>query len=283
MRHGSLFSGIGGFDLAASWMGWENVFHCEKILFAERYCTITGLKRRVMQTSGNLKELFTEERSMYSAAASPASLSAKRESEKEQRMTAISGRRCVESLERFSRTGSWVKMFTGSLIGTGDWYSNRCRLTWKLRGTGSGRMFCQLQVSERRTAGTGSGLLPTPVANPGGRTLNRKGENRDKRDIRCGVNLEQLAKARLLPTPTVMDSYNIQKLRTSTIKGFERGWKKDMTLTHQMAMGMLPSPTTSESKITGKDSHLNPRYVAEMMGFPLNWTELPFLPGESKV
>lgn len=29
MRHGSLFSGIGGFDLAAEWSGWENVFHCE--------------------------------------------------------------------------------------------------------------------------------------------------------------------------------------------------------------------------------------------------------------
>lgn len=29
MRHGSLFSGIGGFDLAAEWMGWENLFHCE--------------------------------------------------------------------------------------------------------------------------------------------------------------------------------------------------------------------------------------------------------------
>lgn len=29
MRHGSLFSGIGGFDLAAEWMGWDNVFYCE--------------------------------------------------------------------------------------------------------------------------------------------------------------------------------------------------------------------------------------------------------------
>jgi DNA (cytosine-5)-methyltransferase 1 len=29
LKHGSLFSGIGGFDLAAQWMGWENVFHCE--------------------------------------------------------------------------------------------------------------------------------------------------------------------------------------------------------------------------------------------------------------
>jgi len=38
MRHGSLFSGIGGFDLAAQWMGWENVFQvewdgfCQKVL-----------------------------------------------------------------------------------------------------------------------------------------------------------------------------------------------------------------------------------------------------------
>ena len=29
VKHGSLFSGIGGFDAAAEWMGWENVFHCE--------------------------------------------------------------------------------------------------------------------------------------------------------------------------------------------------------------------------------------------------------------
>ena len=29
MKHGSLFSGIGGFDLASEWMGWQNVFHCE--------------------------------------------------------------------------------------------------------------------------------------------------------------------------------------------------------------------------------------------------------------
>ena len=30
MNHGSLFSGIGGFDLAAEWMGWNNIFSCEK-------------------------------------------------------------------------------------------------------------------------------------------------------------------------------------------------------------------------------------------------------------
>lgn len=36
LTHGSLFSGIGGFDLAARWMGWENVFHCEREPFAQK-------------------------------------------------------------------------------------------------------------------------------------------------------------------------------------------------------------------------------------------------------
>jgi DNA (cytosine-5)-methyltransferase 1 len=36
MRHGSLFSGIGGFDLASEWMGWENAFHCEWNPFGQR-------------------------------------------------------------------------------------------------------------------------------------------------------------------------------------------------------------------------------------------------------
>ena len=36
MKHGSLFSGIGGFDLAAEWMGWDNVFHCEWMPFPRK-------------------------------------------------------------------------------------------------------------------------------------------------------------------------------------------------------------------------------------------------------
>jgi DNA (cytosine-5)-methyltransferase 1 len=36
MNHGSLFSGIGGFDLAAEWMGWNNTFHCEWMPFPRK-------------------------------------------------------------------------------------------------------------------------------------------------------------------------------------------------------------------------------------------------------
>jgi hypothetical protein len=62
-------------------------------------------------------------------------------------------------------------------------------------------------------------------------------------------------------------------------------------------MGMLPTPTSgskhsqhsiaewggsgnSMRKIPGAFSQLNPRFVAEMMGFPPNRTELPFQNGE---
>ena len=36
MTHASLFSGIGGAEIAATWMGWRNLFHCEINPFGRR-------------------------------------------------------------------------------------------------------------------------------------------------------------------------------------------------------------------------------------------------------
>lgn len=36
MTHASLFSGIGGAEVAAAMLGWENVFHCEINPFCRR-------------------------------------------------------------------------------------------------------------------------------------------------------------------------------------------------------------------------------------------------------
>jgi DNA (cytosine-5)-methyltransferase 1 len=53
MRHGSLFSGIGGFDLASAWMGWENAFQCEKDRFCQRVLQFYWPKAKLY---GNIKE-----------------------------------------------------------------------------------------------------------------------------------------------------------------------------------------------------------------------------------
>jgi DNA (cytosine-5)-methyltransferase 1 len=39
VRHASLFSGIGGFEVAAQWMGWENVFSVEIDKFCQKVLT----------------------------------------------------------------------------------------------------------------------------------------------------------------------------------------------------------------------------------------------------
>lgn len=129
------------------------------------------------------------------------------ENKKAQKIPAICGQKCVESLMKFKRVGSLGKMFLALLIGQKEWSSSRCKLTWKLRALKhSHRLYCQLAASTPRIDERESGLLPTV---------------------------------------TVMDASEITNLRASTVKNFEKGWKKDMSLTHFMAMGMLPTPAAS--------------------------------------
>lgn len=46
-KHASLFSGIGGFDLAAEWMGWTNTFQCE----INDWCRLAVLAKHFPQTT----------------------------------------------------------------------------------------------------------------------------------------------------------------------------------------------------------------------------------------
>ena len=51
MTHASLFSGIGGFDLAAEWAGWENVFNCEIDPFCRKALSVS-----VVEVTGYYKD-----------------------------------------------------------------------------------------------------------------------------------------------------------------------------------------------------------------------------------
>ncbi len=282
-----------------------------------------------MKTLPKQISLFTEDELTSSQGDSHANHTQWQESDLEKKMSDTSGRRCLERFEKFGRVGLWAKTFSALLIGQGGWYSTRCRLIWKLKGTKFNRMYFQLVPSTHRTeeiefgllptvtsgadrntnyaqGGTClknglivQGLLPTPQAmdsmtNPprqitqSGRIISNQGHN-------GSAPLKDLAMNGLLPTPTAMDSTNA----TATMKSSQvkEGSMHSMTLTR-----LLCTPTAQASRgntsdkrgkgnltdqiaemdlTTSKTSQLNPQFVLEMMGFPPDWTELPFLSGET--
>lgn len=251
-------------------------------------------------TSNQLTLPIGEGKLTLSQVDSHASHSPRPGSEEARMMTDISGRRCLERLGRLNHVGSWAKMFTGLLIGTGEWYSTRCYLTWKMKGMKSNRLLFQLAPSTHRTEGTGFGLLLTPaVVQIGGgadrlekRTAYRNSIGRKY----CPGSLEEQVKMGLLPTP-----------REAAARGNSSRDRGKGNLEDAVAkMGLLPTPTSvSDLKggctraeerqndtlahsmhgiMNGKPgttSQLNHRFVAEMMGFPVDWTELPFLNSET--
>jgi len=221
-----------------------------------------------METSKKQISLFTEDKSTSSQADSPANHTQQQAEDLERKMTVTSGLKCLEQLERFSHVGLWAKTFVGLLIGMEDWYSRRCRLTWKMKGTKFNRLYFQLQVS----------------------TLHTK-------ETECGL---------LLKTPCAMDAHVVsgKKNPTSGNSGtlaqeIMSGYQPTMEKLKMPMNGLLPtlSATDSPKKNTGKRNQdsipkrikdcggstlqFNPLFCAEMMGFPESWTLSPFLNGET--
>lgn len=107
------------------------------------------------------------------------------------------------------------------------------------------------------------GLLPTPKV--GGQEsyatrAKRQGHNK------AVSHLGSFVEFHMLPTPRSSDFKGASK--QTEAKG-----RNPMTNSRMDAVenGLYP----------GSNSQLNPRFVAEMMGFPPNWTELPFQNGET--
>lgn len=104
-----------------------------------------------------------------------------------------------------------------------------------------------------------------------------------------------MARKQMLPKPTCQDA-------DKATKKMREGHQNNLTAI--VFNHMLPTPTTRDWKgarseealeeagrnktnslpdafaQTGRSSQLNPQFVMEMMGFPPNWTLLPFLNGE---
>ena len=192
--------------------------------------------------------------------------------------------------------------YSALLIGTGDWYSTRCRLIWKLKGTKYNRMYFQLQVSTLPTKEIGSGLLPTVTTRADMREPqieNGKVVNKSGKGIYYGVTLDQLAKTNLLPTPRA-NKVNGCDLMSANLANRNKGNLEEV-VAKALQSQMLPTPTADDNpakntgkrnqdglqkrayQMTGKTSQLSVQFVQEMMGFPENWLISPFQNGETKV
>lgn len=234
-----------------------------------------------------LQELISlrgEERLTYSQEGFLASHSQRQVSERERMMTVTSGRKCSVLYERYDPLGSLVR----TLLESYRWYNPAVRLRWKVKplfstrltrkrysskntlsrpyaeilnvkDIPSSRFLFQLAVWERRTDGTGYGLL--------------------QEDCK-----------KMLPTPTARSYKHGSKITDGrSRRKISQGWT--MELNDLAVSGLLPNPTRRDDALCnipvmigqhcqqndGKTSQLNPLFVEDMMGYPLMWTTLPFL------
>ena len=256
------------------------------------YYDIIGPKLFLMMILERQISVSTGERLIYSRAAFLASRIVPQEKGKGKMMNAIYGRKCCEQFGRLPHHGWWVKTFSGLLVGREGWFSRRCMLTWKLKVTPYKRMYDQLQVSALHTNDIESSLLPTPTVVQSSRKTTDGKNISHTTGRRYGLSITQAAL--LLPTPTVSESWNIKQQRKDN--NLAQGGRHGVGLKDLFYAGLLPTPAAQDSKnatlpksqvdrgsipgallSTGHSGQLNVRFVMEMMGFPPDWTLLPFL------
>lgn len=237
----------------------------------------------------------TGDESTFSRQDSHASRSAWPDSERERKITVTSGRKLSELYVKSGPLG----LLARTLLESSRWYSPARRLKWEAitlcsekmtekeycygKNTSSrpsavtlnekvipsSRILFRLVPSERHTGETECGLLPTVTAlDSGGGRINKSLSPGAK----ARPTIALAAKMGLLPTPNAIEA-------TKYAKTYNPKSQMGSGLTAMACNGMIPCANQSQ-QTGGKTSQLNPRFVAEMMSFPPDWTELPFLNGD---
>jgi hypothetical protein len=158
-------------------------------------------------------------------------------SEAARKMTVTSGQKCIGSWLPSGPVGSLLKM----LLGTSQWASTACFLTWKVKVTPAGRLFCQLAPSAPRIEETEFGLWATPKASTSGPDFAKV-----ERSPGSGLSLPTMVA--MWPTPTTQDASN------------------------NGGPSQLDRNTPPLNAVAG--GSLNPTWVEWLMGYPEGWTDL---------
>ena len=249
----------------------------------EKYWTITSLMRIVTLIYVKLISQNMQTQLTFLLEDSLANHSHLPGKEKARMMNATCGAKCYEQFKKLNRDSSSLKMSLVSRILMADWYSSRCALTWKLKGTKYNRLLFLLVPKTLRTVETGVGslelgMLPTITASFGERGGNLNPESNHDTEKAMRVAIPKLIA--LLPTPSASDTEGSPKRKDQISQGGNGNWRRTSDNTGIMFGAKLMDVAPIIAGSNGKNSHLNPRFVAEMMGYPVNWTELPFQNGE---
>jgi hypothetical protein len=257
MTHGSLFSGIGGFDLAAEWMGWENKFHCEWNEFGQKVLhhywpeaeLFTDITKSDFTKYANRIDILTG-----GFPCQPYSSAGKRLGKEDDRHLWPQMLRTIREIQPRWVVGENVRGLTNW---NGGLVFDEVQADLEAEGYQVLPFLLPACAVNAPTEEIGSGLLPTPkvVEAPSASWENRKLDSKYK----PGVTLTDLKIWVLLPTPRTSD----ERMHWKT-----ENWKGD-DLGSQI------------NEMLGIRSHLSPQFVMEMMGFPTDWTLLPFLNGET--
>ena len=161
-----------------------------------------------MTISKSSAESSTEEQLTLFVEDTHVSHSPKLGSKKAIRMTATSGRRCIELLSSADPLGLLLK----TLLVTSEWGSTKCLLTWKTKATPQGRLLFQLVPSMLTTEETECGLLPTMRSGLTGHITPERKNDKNR-------NLEKAIAEELFPAPTANRRSGLQSHGRNAILG----------------------------------------------------------------
>jgi len=283
--------GLGALTLPLNGWAGRISFIANGTSLVKKFSNTTGPNQNYLLTLQNQISLSMQTKLMFSLEDSLANRTQQQASDLVKKMTATSGQKCLESLEKLNQVGLWAKMFSALLIGMEGWYSTKCKLTWKLKGTKYSRMYCQLQVSTHRTSDLEFGLLLTPTTREEVQDLDKFKKRMEK--YPNGTTMPNLAtqiNSMMLPTPAAVDYKQTtlcesQRERSTLpgmmVKMFKTPKASDKNMHWKTEKWKGDDLGSQINEMLGTRSHLSPLFVMEMMGFPTDWTLLPFLNGET--
>lgn len=159
----------------------------------------------------------------------------------------------------------------------------------------SNRLLFRLVPLEHPTEETGYGLLqdliPTPITSDaqGGAVKLARGKRLRNGQV-FSATLKDLAASKMLPTPQTQglkvcnkdgktEFLSLELLLTpSASDGLRAGMSMESLKSHKKKNAEQSNLAEQIAhKVGGGTSQLNPLFVAEMMGYPLEWLTLPFL------